>query len=170
MLCTLIIVSGLPIFIRQLKRSTVVWILACYIAAVLIVTLGVRTFDNETHIVLNPIKTHILFIRSASIAFQENGLVGLWNRIGLYYEKVLRTFLLNILLFIPLGYLLPLVYTLFRRWWKVLLLGFSFSLLIETTQLLTGRGWFDASDLLHNSFGAIIGFWIYLRWWQPKEG
>ncbi len=169
MLCTLIIVSGLPIIIRQLKRSTVVWILACYIAAVLIITLGVRTFDNEKHIVLNPIKTYLLFFKSAILVYQESGLSGLWNRIQWYYQAVLRAFFLNILLFVPFGYTLPSGFSFFRRWWKVLLLGFGFSLLIETTQLLTGRGWFDASDLLNNSFGAIIGFWIYLRWLQPKE-
>ena len=46
----------------------------------------------------------------------------------------------------------------------MLLQGFLFSLLIGTVQLITRLGWFDASDLLHNTFGALIDYWIYCRW------
>jgi glycopeptide antibiotics resistance protein len=75
---------------------------------------------------------------------------------------------LNVLLFVPFGYLLPSVTARMNRWWKVLLLGFGFSLLIETVQLITKLGWFDASDLLHNSIGALIGYGIYHRWLREK--
>ena len=75
---------------------------------------------------------------------------------------------LNVLLFMPLGYLIPLSYSKINRWWKVLLLGFTFSLLIETVQLITRLGWFDTSDLLHNTLGAVMGYWIYCRWLREK--
>ena len=34
------------------------------------------------------------------------------------------------------------------------LLGFAVSLLIETVQYHTGRGWFDAEDLFNNTLGG----------------
>ncbi|MBQ6609068.1 MAG: VanZ family protein [Oscillospiraceae bacterium] len=41
------------------------------------------------------------------------------------------------------------------------LLGFAVSLLIETVQYHTGRGWFDAEDLFNNTLGAAIGSGLF---------
>lgn len=69
----------------------------------------------------------------------------------------------NILLFIPCGYLLS-------RWicsrtsmklWKVTLLGFLSSLLIETIQLVFHRGVFEIDDLVKNTLGSMIGYGIW---------
>lgn len=153
--------------IRHLKREKTIRILVMYFIAVLVVTFGFRSFENETNVVLNPIKTHILFIRSARLAFQENGWFGLWHRFLWYYEKVLRSFFLNILLFIPLGYLVPYTFSFFRRLWKIFFLGLGASLFIESMQLITHLGWFDASDLLHNTLGALVGYGVY---WKLLRG
>ncbi len=159
----------LPFVIHVLKRrSLLLGVVLCYIVAVLIITLGFRSYDDETRIVLNPIKTHMLFLRSSMLAYQESGWVGMWNRIRWYYSVVLQSFALNIFLFMPLGYLIPLSFSKVDRWWKVLSLGFLFSLFIETVQLITRLGWFDASDLLHNTLGALIGYWIYCKWLREK--
>ena len=68
----------------------------------------------------------------------------------------------NILLFIPLGYLLP---DLFRRKWLSFLIALLISFAVETLQYLTGRGQFDVDDLICNSSGALIGIllWILLQ-------
>jgi len=65
---------------------------------------------------------------------------------------------LNILLFVPFGYLLPLLWKRADRWWKVVLCGFVLSLLIELTQLVTHLGMFDLDDLMNNSLGALLGW------------
>ena len=65
---------------------------------------------------------------------------------------------LNILLFVPFGYLLPLLWKWADRWWKVVLCGFVLSLLIELTQLVTHLGMFDLDDLMNNSLGAFLGW------------
>ena len=65
---------------------------------------------------------------------------------------------LNILLFVPFGYLLPLLWRRADRWWKVVLCGFVLSLLIELTQLVTHLGMFDLDDLMNNSLGALLGW------------
>ncbi|MGM9653658.1 MAG: VanZ family protein [Eubacteriales bacterium] len=64
---------------------------------------------------------------------------------------------LNILLFIPLGYAAPLLWHEFRRLPVTLLLGFSLSLFIELMQLCTFR-LTDVDDLLMNTLGALLGW------------
>ncbi|MBQ7438099.1 MAG: VanZ family protein [Oscillospiraceae bacterium] len=65
---------------------------------------------------------------------------------------------LNILLFVPFGYLLPLLWRRADRWWKVVLCGFVLSLGIELIQLVTHLGMFDLDDLMNNSLGAFLGW------------
>lgn len=69
-----------------------------------------------------------------------------------------RYIIFNIIAFIPLGFLLPLCSGWFDRWLKILLSGFLCSLLIEASQLLTGRGLFETDDLIHNTLGTVIGY------------
>ena len=72
----------------------------------------------------------------------------------------LRNIILNILLFIPFGYLLP-VHLPRLCWWQVILLGLAFSLTIELLQLITKLGYADVDDLINNTLGAAIGFLCY---------
>ena len=66
--------------------------------------------------------------------------------------------LLNIALFAPLGFLLPLLTKPFRKWYTALGAGFGVSFLIELTQLLTARGMCDVDDLFTNTLGAMLGW------------
>ena len=66
--------------------------------------------------------------------------------------------LLNIALFIPLGFLLPLLSKPFRKWYAALGAGFGVSLLIELAQLFTGSGMCDVDDLFTNTLGAMLGW------------
>jgi glycopeptide antibiotics resistance protein len=65
----------------------------------------------------------------------------------------------NVLLFAPLGFLLPLLVSAIRRWWQALAVGAGVSLLIELYQL-TWSGVRKASvdDVLLNALGALLGF------------
>ena len=68
--------------------------------------------------------------------------------------------LFNVLIFIPFGLY---AHPLFRSWSFIQKVGlfFFFSLLFELTQYFLGIGALDSTDLLNNTFGGIIGFWIY---------
>lgn len=70
-------------------------------------------------------------------------------------------FLLNIALFLPFGYLLPMLWRGHRSLRSVALSGAAFSLLIECSQLLTSRAC-DIDDLIANTLGAVLG---YFSWW-----
>ncbi len=69
-------------------------------------------------------------------------------------------FLGNILVFVPLGLMTPLLWERFRRFWKVLLLGAGVSLGIETLQLLLPRGT-DVDDVWLNTLGAALGYGLW---------
>ncbi|MDA1637296.1 MULTISPECIES: VanZ family protein [Bacillus cereus group] len=70
------------------------------------------------------------------------------------------TYLLNIVLFMPFGFLLPTIWLQFRKMKKTVCAGFFFSLAIELNQLLNNRIT-DIDDLFTNTLGAIIGYLLY---------
>ncbi len=70
--------------------------------------------------------------------------------------------LLNIAMFAPFGFLLPLFGDKFRRWNLTIPLGFVTSLAIELLQLIFARGIFDVDDLFCNTLGAVIGFFMVM--------
>ena len=69
--------------------------------------------------------------------------------------------LLNILLFVPFGFLLPIISDRFRNLWLITLTGFIFSTGIETMQYITGRGLTEVDDVINNTAGALVGYFIY---------
>lgn len=69
----------------------------------------------------------------------------------------LRNLMGNVLLFIPMGFLLPFVVPRLQRMTHILFVSLAVSLLLEGVQLLTGIGSFDVDDLLLNGLGATVG-------------
>ncbi|HDR8355820.1 TPA: VanZ family protein, partial [Bacillus cereus] len=70
------------------------------------------------------------------------------------------TYLLNIVLFMPFGFLLPTIWPQFRKMKNTVCAGFLFSLAIELNQLLNNRIT-DIDDLFTNTLGAIVGYVLY---------
>jgi len=78
-----------------------------------------------------------------------------WNN---FEPREWRNIILNIFLFVPLGFLLPMGIKKLRVFWKIYLVGFLLTLGIETLQLLLRRGVFELDDILNNTTGAMIGY------------
>jgi glycopeptide antibiotics resistance protein len=93
---------------------------------------------------LVPFTTILLFIKSR-LAMRD--IVG--NVLG------------NILGFIPFGILVPMLFEQFARFIKVIKAAFVISLVFECIQLIAVLGSFDVDDLLLNTVGASIGYYIY---------
>ena len=72
-------------------------------------------------------------------------------------------YLLNVVLFVPLGFFIPLIWKQMGKLSNSLLAGAAFSILIELSQLLSYRGT-DIDDLITNTLGATIGYLIYKMW------
>jgi len=67
----------------------------------------------------------------------------------------------NVVMFIPLGALLPAVFPKLRRLWKTGLLSLVLVAGVETVQLLTLLGSCDIDDLLLNLLGAALGYGLF---------
>lgn len=65
----------------------------------------------------------------------------------------------NILLFIPLGFLIAYKLNI-KHFYSIILLSLYFSVCIESIQLIIGRV-FDIDDILLNTIGGIIGYLIF---------
>lgn len=66
----------------------------------------------------------------------------------------------NAVVFLPIGILLPMIWTKMNRWRTVLLAGFLGSLFIELSQLFLQCGVVQTEDLIMNTVGTGLGYWI----------
>jgi glycopeptide antibiotics resistance protein len=73
----------------------------------------------------------------------------------------IRNVLGNIIPFMPIGFLLPLVYRPIS-WKGVLGIAVAFSLCIEIPQLVLRAGIFDVDDILLNTLGGMLGYLVFL--------
>lgn len=75
--------------------------------------------------------------------------------------SLFRNIVLNMLLFVPLGVLLPCYGEKFRKVYKVVFIGLVTSVLIEIVQYITKMGIFEIDDILNNTMGVLMGccFW-----------
>lgn len=76
-------------------------------------------------------------------------------------EVAWRNIILNILMFVPLGFWLPVGKERFRVFWKTYLVGFLLTVGIESLQLLLALGLFEVADLFNNTLGTMIGYGLY---------
>lgn len=91
------------------------------------------------------------------------------------FGKVAIRSMMNLLLFVPFGYIVPCLADMFAKQKpylnenmkpkigliKTTLLGFLLSLSIEVIQMLSQHGVFEIDDLLKNTMGAAIGWYVY---------
>jgi glycopeptide antibiotics resistance protein len=73
-------------------------------------------------------------------------------------EIILHNTLGNILIFLPLGIFLPILFKKFNSLSKVFVSSILISFTIEVLQFVLQIGQFDIDDILLNTVGAIIGF------------
>lgn len=83
-------------------------------------------------------------------------------------------YILNIILFVPIGFISPLIWNRFYKAKNTILLGFVLSLFIEIMQIFTFRNT-DIDDLIMNTLGTAIGYFsarlfIYKIMRQNKKG
>lgn len=118
-------------------------VLVLYIAVLLRITIF-RTRSYPTEMSVN-----LSLFTDLVATYHENGI---W--------MVLYLVVGNIVWFVPFGFLLSAICQKLKSY-HTIPLGFCLSLVIETSQLLTGKGMFEIDDLVHNTIGTAIGYLIY---------
>ncbi len=118
--------------IHDVRRTILCWIFSAYLCAVYALA-GL------------PNVTYIRFDVSCNLIPFRDMLNGL------------RSTLQNILLFVPLGIFLPLLWNRYTSIRNTLLFGLGMSLAIELLQIFTYRAT-DVNDLMTNTLGTLLGF------------
>lgn len=107
--------------------------------------------DTERSLNLVPFKTIGAFLFSEGNAYLPADVLAIRRVINL---------LGNVLLFVPLGFLLPLSYKKAGKFGIMFLIGSAYVLLIEITQYFIYRI-SDIDDYILNMLGIMLGFWVY---------
>ena len=68
--------------------------------------------------------------------------------------------IMNVLVFVPVGLLLGLIYR-SMTWLRALLIGASLSVGIETLQFIFLRGFAEFDDVMHNTLGCVMGYGLF---------
>jgi len=160
---SVLIIGALVIYVYlTANRRHIAVLFIFYMVCVLAITVLLRASASDALVVFNPFKRYKVIVKSFYTRTKDDGFSGTLMSIR-KTSVLLNEIVQNILLFIPFGFLLPISLKPINKLWKVLICGLAFSFFIETIQLMTHRGCFDVSDLIHNSVGAIVGFMIFHR-------
>lgn len=124
---------------RGFGKFLMALVFAFYLIGVFFVT-GIPTFDSLR------IELHFQWIPLIDIV---NDPVG-----------YLKNTVLNIILFIPMGFLLPALWKEYRSFKATLFFGFCVTLMIEILQIFTFR-LTDIDDLITNTLGTAAGYYLW---------
>lgn len=124
-------------------QGVVAFLLSCWLLLVVALTIASRGAN---------------YTGSFNIDF-FSGYINAWNKWSI---SELQLILFNMLMFVPLGFLLPLLWRKAERFKVTCLVSVSTTVLIEMSQLLTGNGIFEFDDLFHNSLGSLFGYFCIM--------
>ena len=102
-----------------------------------------------------------VFTRTSTICQYE--LQPLWSWYEVIWhndQELLKENLLNCLLLVPMGLLMPVVFDHRIKLNRAFLAGFIVSAVIELSQLIFRRGLFEWDDMIHNALGCMLGCWV----------
>lgn len=99
-----------------------------------------------------------VFTRISTVRQYELMPLWSWRAIIRYHDwGLLKEDLLNCILLLPAGALLPVITNHKVKWYQALLFGVLISAVIETSQLVFMRGLFEWDDMIHNGLGCMVG-------------
>ena len=167
----LLIVTGMNISVQLLHgyisenrlRRMLLAVFVAYACSNLYFTILSRTVGSGTTLELYPFRAyHNLFEVTELRAESVSGLAAYFLRDA----SPIISITLNILLYYPLGYLLPILFPKLKPK-HIILIGCLCSIVTEATQYLLKMGWCETDDVIHNTLGTAIGVWVWL--WQSKR-
>lgn len=92
-----------------------------------------------------------------------------WRKVIFEHDfMLLEENLLNMLLFVPIGGLLELCLKRIK-WKQAASIGLGISVVIELSQLILCRGWFEWDDMIHNTLGCVCGYLIVKKLYVLKR-
>jgi VanZ like family. len=149
-------------FISSITIATIIY---AFILGILFLSNKRRKFP-----LLKMLPEYVLIIYSITI-LKITGIIGMSFHYSYFLHSLgfnipfegssIPMLILNLLLFVPIGFLFPIALK-SKRWnyMNITLVGFCFSFIIEFLQMFAGR-MSEIDDLLMNIVGTIIGYTLY---------
>ncbi len=91
----------------------------------------------------------------------------LWSYVSVWRDEnmtVLYEIILNVVLFVPLGFLWGIQSSKWPRkwqWFSAMILGVYLSGIIELLQYIFKKGCVEVDDVIHNTLGCLIGYFLW---------
>lgn len=107
-------------------------------------------------------------------SIKENRNLGVWNynlipfrSITPYLRNISDSYaytniLGNIVSFVPLGFLIPIIFKKYRTLLETILICIMSIIGIEIFQFIAMVGYLDIDDILLNMFGCLLGYFVYV--------
>ena len=153
----IIVITFIPIFILfryliymktkkiNLKREILLLIFYLFLVGLFSQTI-IPKYDSNNNLIVSKVRLNLIPFKIIYDTITE------LKKGNIYY--LIISFIGNIIMFIPIGYFIKLLYKINDK--KIILIGFLISLFIGTTQIFTGRET-DIDDLILNTLGVYIG-------------
>lgn len=154
----------------RLRQGILLLVFCAYLTAVAYLVFFSRTAtqDYQVHIALfedlsNAVKIDYGLLGLIRAIFTEGFSTALSHVQVVKAEDITQAYM-NMMLFVPMGYLLPYLFRWFRAKvrYRPALACFVISFLIENLQLMFRRGFYDMDDLVCNTLGGVIGQFLFL--------
>lgn len=145
----------------------------CTILLIALVGVAVGLYRQSRKVVFSSILFPYIILMFCSTVIYWNKLEGyeielmpFWNypRVFSLVEPMeFWEVILNIILFIPVGFGFSAILYPQQSWKKVLICVTLLSLVIEVAQFVTQRGLCETNDLIHNTIGGMMGYYVYTK-------
>ena len=137
----------------------------------IVMGLANKCVNNKTRFVLWVLLIEYLFVLICSTVICRDAISFEFDRLELSplwtYSAVIHhtpgvsvwDIVLNVVLFVPLGLLIKMIYPKISVW-RIVFIGLVCSVFIEANQFLFEKGAAQSDDVMHNTLGAVIGWMI----------
>ncbi|MGN1399487.1 MAG: VanZ family protein [Erysipelotrichaceae bacterium] len=140
------------------KGKLIVWLLfIVYLVTLVDLLFFSRAYDSASGVNLVPMNQIELFyglLSSPNYSFRKLAIINLFG---------------NILIFVPFGFFISILFKRFKNYFNLLLFSFGFVLICEYTQYYFKIGTFDVDDIILNLLGVTIGYLLYWIIWRLYE-
>ena len=154
----------------RLRQAVLYLVFFIYLAAFLVIVFFSRS-SSDTFLIhiaplqdlYNAVETDRGVMDLLVTVFREGIVEGL-SHVEIIRPQDIAQVYLNVMLFVPMGYLLPYVFGWFRARARLrpVVACFIISLATENMQLIFRRGFYDLDDLLSNTLGGLIGQMLFV--------
>lgn len=154
----------------RLRQVVLYLVFLVYLIAFLVIVFFSRSTAEEFQVhvapfqdLYNAVETDRGLVDVFMTILREGVVEGLSHVEIIKPQDVVQVYL-NIMLFVPMGYLLPYVFNWFRAKASIrpVVACFVISLVTENMQLIFRRGLYDLDDMLSNTLGGLVGQLLFL--------